>query len=138
MCGLQQQHILMNYRRFTAFFTLYVVSFSHLYFYLFIYVVSSTRKVLKPYLDSGQLDMAIFDAVNDSTIKLTRSGIELGPGKCVNPICVVANYLFDTLCHDIFQVRHPMVVLILCIQARYSIVLDCNRGVVCCCLSHIS
>lgn len=61
-------------------------------------------QVLKPFLDSGQLDMAIFDAVNDTTIKLSRSGVLLGPGTCVNPICVVANYLFDTLCHDIFQV----------------------------------
>ncbi len=49
--------------------------------------------------------MAIFDAVNDTTIRLSRSGVLLGPGTCVNPICVVANYLFDTLCHDIFQVR---------------------------------
>mmetsp|Transcript_22866 Transcript_22866/g.75856 ORF Transcript_22866/g.75856 Transcript_22866/m.75856 type:complete len:89 (+) Transcript_22866:666-932(+) len=23
-----------------------------------------------------------------------------------NPICVIANYLFDTLCHDIFQVEN--------------------------------
>lgn len=61
-------------------------------------------QVLKPFLESGQLDMAIFDAVNDTTIKLSRSGVLLGPGTCVNPICIVANYLFDTLCHDIFQV----------------------------------
>ena len=61
-------------------------------------------QVLKPFLDSGQLDMAIFDAVNDTTIRLSRSGVILGPGTCVNPICIVANYLFDTLCHDIFQV----------------------------------
>lgn len=64
-----------------------------------------TLQVLKPFLDSGQLDMAIFDAVNDTTIRLSRSGVLLGPGTCVNPICVVANYLFDTLCHDIFQVH---------------------------------
>lgn len=25
-----------------------------------------------------------------------------------NPICIVANYLFDTLCHDIFQVHKPV------------------------------
>ncbi|CAN0176913.1 unnamed protein product, partial [Laminaria digitata] len=66
--------------------------------------VASSPQVLKPFLDSGQLDMAIFDAVNDTTIRLSRSGTLLGPGTCVNPICVVANYLFDTLCHDIFQV----------------------------------
>ena len=67
-------------------------------------VASCILQVLKPFLDSGQLDMAIFDAVNDTTIKLSRSGVLLGPGTCVNPICIVANYLFDTLCHDIFQV----------------------------------
>jgi hypothetical protein len=60
---------------------------------------------LKKYFESGRLDAGIFDAVNDSTIKLWRSGVTLGPGTCVNPICVVANYLFDTLYHDIFQVE---------------------------------
>lgn len=59
---------------------------------------------LKPYVESGQLDMAIFDAVNDIEITLSRSGVTLKPGNVVNPICIVANYLFDTLCHDIFQV----------------------------------
>jgi hypothetical protein len=29
----------------------------------------------------------------------------LSPGSVKNPMCIVANYLFDTLCHDIFQVR---------------------------------
>lgn len=68
-------------------------------------LVCSVVQVLKPFLDSGQLDMAIFDAVNDATIRLSRSGVVLGSGTCVNPICIVANYLFDTLCHDIFQVH---------------------------------
>ena len=59
---------------------------------------------LKRYFDNGMLDAAIFNAVTDSTIKLWKSGTVLGPGTCKNPICVVANYLFDTLYHDIFQV----------------------------------
>mmetsp|Transcript_21957 Transcript_21957/g.36774 ORF Transcript_21957/g.36774 Transcript_21957/m.36774 type:complete len:635 (-) Transcript_21957:213-2117(-) len=59
---------------------------------------------LKKYFDSGRLDAGIFDAVEDTTIKLWRQGIELGPGSCKNPIIVVANYLFDTLYHDIFQI----------------------------------
>eukprot|EP01041_Mallomonas_annulata_P006099 gene6099-12343_t len=59
---------------------------------------------LKPYFESGILDAGIFDAVNDRTITLWRSGKVLGPGVSKNPICVVANYLFDTLYHDIFQV----------------------------------
>ena len=50
------------------------------------------------------LEAGIFDAVNDTTITL-RSGKVLGRGSCKNPICVVANYLFDTLYHDIFQVE---------------------------------
>ena len=53
---------------------------------------------------AGQLDTAIFDAVNDTSITLSTSGVVLGPGTVKNPVCVVANYLFDTLCHDIFQV----------------------------------
>lgn len=59
---------------------------------------------LKAYFESGQLDAGIFDAVQDRSITLWRSGKVLGPGTCKNPICVVANYLFDTLYHDIFQV----------------------------------
>ena len=59
---------------------------------------------LKKYFDNGQLDAAIFNAVTDSTITLWKSQVVLGPGSCKNPICVVANYLFDTLYHDIFQV----------------------------------
>jgi len=50
------------------------------------------------------LDAGIYDAVNDNTVKLWKAGITLGPNTVKNPICVVANYLFDTLYHDIFQV----------------------------------
>ena len=64
----------------------------------------SEHPQLKPYFDSGQLDSAIFDAVVDSTITLSHSGVVLSPDSVINPICIVANYLFDTLCHDIFQV----------------------------------
>jgi tetratricopeptide (TPR) repeat protein len=59
---------------------------------------------LKDYFKSGQLDAAIFDAVTDTEIKLWRSGTILKKGCTANPICIVANYLFDTLYHDIFQV----------------------------------
>lgn len=60
---------------------------------------------LRPYFDRGVLDAGIFNAVTDSTIHLWRSGKVLSLGCAVNPVCVVANYLFDTLCHDIFQVE---------------------------------
>lgn len=50
------------------------------------------------------LDAGIFDAVSDDKITLWKSGIVLERGSLKNPICIVANYLFDTLYHDIFQV----------------------------------
>eukprot|EP01035_Chromulina_nebulosa_P019320 gene19320-25183_t len=59
---------------------------------------------LKPYFDSGRLDAGIFDAVSDNTITLQRSGIVLQRNSIKNPVCIVANYLFDTLYHDIFQI----------------------------------
>ncbi|GMI62452.1 hypothetical protein ScalyP_jg792 [Parmales sp. scaly parma] len=65
----------------------------------------TTHPALAPYVASGQLDFAIFDAVNGTSLSLhnSKKTIDL-TNKTANPICVVANYLFDTLCHDIFQV----------------------------------
>mmetsp|Transcript_68258 Transcript_68258/g.134168 ORF Transcript_68258/g.134168 Transcript_68258/m.134168 type:complete len:630 (+) Transcript_68258:26-1915(+) len=63
-----------------------------------------SHPALKKYFESGQLDAAIFDAVEDRKITLWRSGKVLTPDSCKNPIVVVANYLFDTLYHDIFQI----------------------------------
>lgn len=64
---------------------------------------------LKSYFDSGRLDAGIFDAVNDNTVKLWKSGKVLSAGSLKNPMCIVANYLFDTLYHDIFQVCYLLV-----------------------------
>ena len=61
---------------------------------------------LKKYFDNGTLDAAIFDAVNDDKITLWNSGITLEADVCKNPICIIANYLFDTLYHDIFQIEN--------------------------------
>lgn len=66
---------------------------------------------LKPYFDSGRLDAGIFDAVNDHSITLWKSGKVLERNSSKNPICIVANYLFDTLYHDIFQVHEGISVL---------------------------
>lgn len=61
--------------------------------------------VLQPYFDQGVLDCGIFNAVTDTTLALRKSGQVLRAGSCRNPLVVVANYLFDTLYHDIFQVE---------------------------------
>jgi hypothetical protein len=37
------------------------------------------------------------------SFRLHHSNVVIGRNTLKNPICVVANYLFDTLCHDIFQ-----------------------------------
>ena len=67
----------------------------------------TTHPDLSDYVKKGQLDFAIFDAVNDEKITLHNSNVTLSPDNVTaNPICVVANYLFDTLCHDIFQVEN--------------------------------
>jgi hypothetical protein len=63
---------------------------------------------LKQYFETGQMDSAIFDAVKDTSITLSQSGVTLSAGSTINPICIVANYLFDTLCHDVFQVTLPI------------------------------
>ena len=65
-----------------------------------------THAQLKPFLDQGKLDFCRYEAVNDTELHLLRSGICLRKGKIKNPICVVANYVADTLCHDIFQFNH--------------------------------
>eukprot|EP00606_Chrysophyceae_sp_TOSAG23-5_P000283 GSChrysophyteH2.ASY1.ANO1.695.1 assembled CDS len=65
-----------------------------------------TQPALAPYFERGLLDAAIFDAVNDTEIMLWKSRKVLKAGSCANPIAVVANYLFDTLYHDIFQVEN--------------------------------
>ena len=39
------------------------------------------------------------------TITLANTGVVLEPDTVKNPLCIVANYLFDTLYHDIFQVH---------------------------------
>lgn len=63
------------------------------------------HECFRHHLDCGQLDVAIFDAVRDETIKLYHSSVTIDRNSLKNPICIVANYLFDTLCHDIFQIE---------------------------------
>lgn len=63
-----------------------------------------THPGLHKYIAQGSLDLAIFDAVHDSVIRLSHAGTVLAPGSVKNPMCLIANYLFDTLCHDVFQI----------------------------------
>jgi hypothetical protein len=61
---------------------------------------------LKEYVDKGILDFAIFEATKQDSIHLRVSGKSLHRNDPLkNPICILANYLIDTLCHDSFQIQ---------------------------------
>lgn len=84
----------------------------------FIYVMSdftqniiqywSQHPQLQPYLRQGILDFSLFDAEREKQIKLIYSGKILEKlsmqAKNANPLIIIANYVFDTLSHDVFQV----------------------------------
>jgi len=60
---------------------------------------------LKPFVDAGRLDFAQFEATSDECLQLRVSGEILRKNQISNPICIINNYLIDTLCHDIFQIE---------------------------------
>jgi tetratricopeptide (TPR) repeat protein len=59
---------------------------------------------LRPLVDSGVLDFAVFDAVQPAAIQLINSGTVLAAGEVKNPMLVLANYLFDSIPQDCFSV----------------------------------
>lgn len=60
---------------------------------------------LKPFVEQGRLDFALFDAANDRSLKLRSSGAVLEAGAVTNPMVVFANYLFDSIPQDLFSVE---------------------------------
>lgn len=60
----------------------------------------------KPWLESGNLDFALFNAMSDQQIVLQHSGATIKPDSLQKPIFMICNYLFDSLSHDAFQVRN--------------------------------
>ena len=56
-------------------------------------------------LRSGILDMACFDVERDSTLRLRGSGECIGSESPCGPMVVIANYVFDGLIQDAFQIR---------------------------------
>lgn len=63
------------------------------------------HKALQPWVESGSLDFALFNAMSDTQIVLKHSGAVIKPGTLQKPIFMICNYLFDSLAHDGFQVR---------------------------------
>lgn len=64
-----------------------------------------THPALKPYLEKGIIDFAIYDMETERPITLINQNIRLSPEVLVNPLTVFANYIFDTISHDSFAVH---------------------------------
>jgi RimJ/RimL family protein N-acetyltransferase len=60
---------------------------------------------LRPFVDAGVLDFARFDACRDDELRLLVSGQRLGNGSVSGPLVFIANYVFDSLPQDAFEVR---------------------------------
>jgi tetratricopeptide (TPR) repeat protein len=63
-----------------------------------------THPMLRPLVESGVLDFSVFDAAHPSEIRLINSGKVMRAEELVNPMVVVANYLFDSIPQDCFSV----------------------------------
>lgn len=57
-------------------------------------------------LEEGRVDFAVFDAESPQPLWLRHAGRHLDPDSLQNPLILVANYIFDTICHDAFRTRH--------------------------------
>ena len=66
----------------------------------------NTHHTLVPYIEKGMLDLAIHDMDSQNPIKLMHSKIELNEKTLLNPICLFANYVFDTISNDAFCVQN--------------------------------
>lgn len=64
-----------------------------------------SRDRLRPFVEAGLLDFAIFDLERDRQMTLLQSGETLAPGTVGNPVAVIANYAFDTTAQDAFWVK---------------------------------
>ena len=60
---------------------------------------------LRPLVEEGVLDFALFDTERDEELKLAESGGVLAPGNVNNPMVVIANYFFDSIPQDAFFIQ---------------------------------
>ncbi len=60
---------------------------------------------LQPYLQSGKLDIAYFDAIESNVLDLRVSKKVIHPSSLNQPMIALANYFFDSLPIDVFLYR---------------------------------
>jgi len=61
-----------------------------------------THPLMKEMVQKGIADFVLFDATQDTSLTLVNSGETLTSNTLVNPLIVVANYLFESIPTDIF------------------------------------
>lgn len=61
---------------------------------------------LQQFITSGLLDFAIFNLENPNQIQLENSKTILDRETLTNPLALTANYIFDTVHHDLFHVEN--------------------------------
>lgn len=59
---------------------------------------------LRPFIEAGLADTAVFNAEADDSLTLRHSGRRVTPGSLPAPSAAIANYIFDTLRQDAFRV----------------------------------
>src|SRR5215208_117092 len=60
---------------------------------------------LRPFVESGILDFALYDASRSDEIKLHNAGEIISRESLRNPVIVFANYFFDSIEQDVFRVE---------------------------------
>ncbi|MBW2253454.1 MAG: SAM-dependent methyltransferase [Deltaproteobacteria bacterium] len=64
------------------------------------------HEAMQPLIEAGLVDFARYDTEAPAALELRRTGARLEPGAVRNPLVVVANYVFDGVPTDAFQVRN--------------------------------
>ena len=64
------------------------------------------HKQFQPYLDRGVLDLAYYDAIESTEINLRYSKKKILPNELKQPLLAIANYFFDSLPTDLFQIKN--------------------------------
>ncbi|MGO4183534.1 SAM-dependent methyltransferase [Paenibacillus sp. TAF43_2] len=59
---------------------------------------------LQPFVQQGILDFAKFDAVRDTELQLTESGVTIKQADLKQPLLLVANYFFDSIPQELIYV----------------------------------
>lgn len=65
-----------------------------------------THPALKPYIERGLIDFALYNMEEEDPIVLIKQKITLNEKTLVNPLTVFANYIFDTITQDTFSVKN--------------------------------